>query len=140
MRGLKIGPRWSRTRSLPCVPPFVELHPFLSSLIVSQRLLFSPPPRPSLHSPSSLRHPYLSLTGLALSSRVSLNLMGSKGKIEIFLTRCLLPSHVVPTAFSDSFPSSIWLMGAGEIEQGTAYLTPPRPTWPHLSSIHRTPR
>lgn len=41
--------------------------------------------------------------------------------MELFPARCLLPSQAVPAALSDSFPSSIWLTGAGETEQGTAF-------------------
>lgn len=40
--------------------------------------------------------------------------------------------QVIPPARSDSFPSSIWLMGAGEREQGAAW--PPR--GPPRSPIH----
>lgn len=43
-------------------------------------------------------------------------------------------SQVAPTVLSDSFPSSIWLMGAGEREQGAA----PPPRGPP-GSIHSTP-
>lgn len=60
--------------------------------------------------------------------------MGSKGNVEILLTRCLLPSQVVPTALSGSFPSSIWLMGAGEIEQGAAH--PPQVPAPQSHPRH----
>lgn len=37
--------------------------------------------------------------------------------MENFPTRCLSLSQVILIALSDSFPSSIWLMGAGEIEE-----------------------
>lgn len=61
--------------------------------------------------------------------------MGSRGKIELFLTRCSLNSQVVPAALAASFPSSICLMGAGEREQGATY----PPARPHLRPIHSTP-
>lgn len=52
--------------------------------------------------------------------------------MEIFTTRCLSLSQVILVAHSDSFPSSIWLMGAGEIEQDIVPLpsvsTQPPPT------------
>ena len=94
----------------------------------------------SLHLLPSLRHPYLSLIRFALSSRIPLNLMGSKEKIELFLSRCLFPSHIVPTALWDSFPHPIWLMGAGEIAQSTVRHPPASSPPPAPHCIHSTPR
>lgn len=61
---------------------------------------------------------------------------GSERKMEIFTTRCLSLSQVILVAHSDSFPSSIWLMGAGEIEQG---IVPPLQCF-HTAPTHSIPR
>lgn len=121
-----LGHTFCRGATLSTEPRFIPEPAFLSTTTTL-------PAQPSL--PSSLRHPYLSLIRSALSAGVSADLMGSKGKIEIFLTRCSLHSPVVPAARAASFPSSIWLMGAGEREQGAAY----PPACPCLRPIHSAP-
>ena len=102
MRILKMGPSGQD----PDVYPWPHL-PMSPQSVPEVAFLTT---KASLHLLPSLRHPYLSLIRFVLSSQIPLNLMGSKEKIELFLSRCLFPSHIVPTALWDSFPHPIWLI------------------------------